>query len=432
MVQVLKLPAYRRLLLAYALTEVAWMVVSVGLAILVYHRTASALGASAFFLCAQFVPAFFSPSVVARLDRRAPGPVMSGLYVLEAALFGLLAWLITRVGVGWVLAVALLDGIVALVVRSLARAATVAVTSPAGLLREGNALTNTVFSVCLVAGPVLGGLIVAVGSVRIALVVGCGLVLLISLTLITARGLPESLPEDSPSKGRLVAALRYVRGRPAIRALLALQAIGLVFFTISIPVELVLAQHTLHAGAGGYGALLTAWGAGAIAGSVLFTRWRHRSTWFLIASGAGALGVGFLIMGVAPSLPVAAVGSAIGGAGNGIEAVAARTALQEQVKGEWMTLVMSLNESIGQALPGVGILLGGALAQVGSPRFAFAVAGGGSLIIAAAVSLLLRPGAPIFGAASPLDSPPVGPLTFAAQQPPGPRPSFDETPAGPP
>jgi hypothetical protein len=258
------------------------------------------------------------------------------------------------------------------------------------------------------------------------------MVLLISLTLITARGLPESLPEDSPSKGRLVAALRYVRGHPAIRALLALQAIALVFFTMSIPVELVLAQHTFHAGAGGYGALLTAWGAGAIAGSVFFTRGRHRSAWFLIASGAGALGVGFLIMGVAPSLAVAAVGSAIGGAGNGIEAVAARTALQEQVKGEWMALVMSLNESIGQALPGVGILLGGALAQVGSPRFAFVVAGGGSLVIAAAVSILLRPGAGIIGAVPPPDSAPVGPLTFAGHQRSEFRPSYDETPAGPP
>jgi hypothetical protein len=353
--------------------------------------------------------------VVARLDRRAPGPVLSALYVLEAALFGLLAWLVTRVGVGWILAMALLDGVIALVVRSLARAATVGVTSRAGLLREGNALTNTVFSVCLVAGPALGGLVVAVGSVRTAVLTGCGMVVLIALTLITARGLPESAPEDSPSKGRLLAALRYVRSQPTIRTLLVLQAIGLVFFTMSIPVELVLAQHTLHAGPGGYGALLTAWGAGAIAGSLIFARWRSRSAWLLIAFGAGCLGVGFLIMGLAPSLVVAAVGSVIGGAGNGIHAVAARTALQEQVRPHWMALVMSLNESIGQALPGVGILLGGAMAQLDGARVAFVIAGGGSLLIAAAVSILLRSGAGIIGAAPPSDSAPVGPLTFAAQ-----------------
>src|SRR5437588_266192 len=59
MTEVLKLPAYRRLLLAYGLTQVAWTVVEVALAILVYHRTGSAIGAAAFFLCAQFDPAFF-------------------------------------------------------------------------------------------------------------------------------------------------------------------------------------------------------------------------------------------------------------------------------------------------------------------------------------------------------------------------------------
>jgi MFS family permease len=414
MVQVLKLPAYRRLLLAYGLTEIAWTVVSVALAILVYHRTGSAIGAAAFFLCAQFVPAFFSPAVVARLDRRSPGGVLSMLYVLEAALFGLLAWLITRAGVGWVLAVALLDGIIALVVRSLARAATVGVTSPAGLLREGNALTNTVFSVSLVGGPALGGLLVAVGSVRTALLVSGGMVVLIAFTMATARGLPESVPEDSPSKGRLGAALRYVRDQPTIRTLVVLQAIGLVFFTMSIPVELVLAQRTLHAGAGGYGALLTSWGAGAIAGSLIFARWRRLNAWILIALGAGCLGGGFLVMGLAPSLIVAAVGSVIGGAGNGVHAVAARTALQEQVRPHWMALVMSLNESVYQAIPGVGILLGGAAAQLDGPRSAFVAAGVGSLVIAVAVAVLLR------RSLGPVEAPanvaPVGPLTFAAQQ----------------
>src|SRR5205085_6055470 len=168
---------------------------------------------------------------------------LPALYLVEVLLFLLLAWLVGRVGVGLVLALALLDGIIALVVRSLARAATVAVTAPAGLLREGNALTNTVFSVTLMAGPALGGLIVAVGSIRTAVLAGAGMVVLIALALLTARGLPDATPEDTPAKGRLGAALRYARGQPAIRSLLALQAIGLVFFILSILVEHVLDPH---------------------------------------------------------------------------------------------------------------------------------------------------------------------------------------------
>jgi MFS family permease len=416
MTEVLKLPAYRRLLLAYGLTLVAWTVVEVALAILVYGRTGSAMGAAAFFLCAQFVPSFFAPSAVATLDRRSPRRVLPGLYVVEALLFLLLAFLVGHVAVGFVLALALVDGVVALIVLSLTRTAMVGVTAPAALLREGNALANTVSSVTQMAGPAVGGLIVAAASVRVGLQVGGAVVVLVALLLLTARGLPNAVSEDSPAKGRLAAALRYVRAQRAIRALLSLQAIGLVFFTMSIPVELVLAQHTLHAGAGGYGGLLTAWGGGAIVGSGIFARWRRRSSAALIALGAGFLGLGFVVMAISPSIGVAGVGAAVGGAGNGVHAVAARTALMEQVKGDWMALVITLNESLSQAFPGLGILLGGALAQVASARFAFAVAGVGSIVIAVAVSVLLRPGAGIITAPPSSETAPVGPLTFAAQQ----------------
>jgi MFS family permease len=415
MAQVLKLPAYRRLLLAYGLTEIAWTIVSLALALLVYHRTGSALGASLFFICAQFIPAFLSPAVVARVDRLPPRRVLSTLYVVETGMFLLLAWAVTHLDVGFVLGLALVDGVIALVVRSLARTATVGVTAPAGLLREGNALTNTVFSICLMVGPALGGAIVGVASVRVALLSASGIILLIAITLGTARGLPEAQPEDSPQKGRLRAALRYARGQPTVRSLLALQAIGLVFFTMSIPVELVLAQHTLHAGAGGYGALLTTWGGGAIVGSIIFSRWRRGSVWALITIGAAALGIGFLVMAVSPTLAVAAVGSVIAGMGNGVLPTAARTALQEQAAPQWIALMMSLNDSIWQALPGLGILLGGAEAQLDGTRVALVIAGAGSLIIAVGVAVLLRTalGSPSFAAA--VEASPVGPLTFAAQ-----------------
>lgn len=415
MVEVLKLPAYRRLLVAYGLTMLAWEIVSLALAVLVYRRTGSAIGSAGFFLCSQFAPAFLAPPVVARVDRRAAGRVLPALLVLEAALLGLLSWLIGRVGVGWVLALVLVDGVIALAVRAVARAATVAVTSPVGLLREGNALLNTVFTVSFVIGPLLGGVIVGLGSVRAALWASGGVVAVVALTLLTATGLPEaSLEDSSSSKGRLRAALGHVRGQPVLRSLLAVQAVGLVFFAMSIPVELVLAQHTLRGGAGGYAALLTTWGSGGIVGSVAFARWRSRSTSLFMALGAGALGVGFLIMAVSPTLAVAAVGSAVAGGGNGVLPVAARTALQEHSPPNLIALLMSLNDSMYQALPGLGILLGGAVAQLDGPRAALWVGSVGSLVIAAAVAIRLPPGKTVDNAF--VDPAPVGPLTFAGRQ----------------
>src|SRR5437764_5383686 len=123
---VLRIPAYRRLLAAYALNELAFMVGSVALALLVYGRTGSALGATAFFLISQFVPALIAPICVARLERVAPRIVLPALYWFEGAVFVLLAWMASaRVSVVVVLALALLDGLAALTARALARTATV-------------------------------------------------------------------------------------------------------------------------------------------------------------------------------------------------------------------------------------------------------------------------------------------------------------------
>ena len=382
---VLRIPAYRRLLAAYALNELAFMIGSVALALLVYGRTHSALGAAAFFLFAQFVPALLSPLCVARLDQFPPRLVLPVLYWIEAVVFLVLAWVASRhFTVVIVVALALLDGVVALTARALARAATVSVTTAAGLLREGNAVANAGFSVCFMLGPGLGGALVAAGGTSAALLVDAGLFGLMGLTLATAQGLPDPSAVGIPARGRVRAALDYVRTQKPIRDLLLLQAIAVLFFTISVPVEVVFAQHSLHAGAAGYGALLSAWGLGAVAGAAVYARWRGLPNRYLIVFGAGCLGVGFLVMAAAPTLAVAIVGGASAGIGNGVESVAVRTALQEEVEDQWMALMMSLYEALFQSVPGVGIVIGGAITALGSPRAALAVAGVGSWAITVA------------------------------------------------
>jgi len=392
---VLRIPVYRRLLAAYTLNELAFWVGSVALTLLIYRRTGSAFGAAAFFLCAQFVPALFSPMLVARLDQLPPRPILSVLYGLEAVIFVALAGMTARhFMLVTVLALTFVNGILALTGRSLARAATVAVTSGAGVLREGNALINGGFSVAYLVGPGLGGAVVALGGTSEALVGVAALFAVMTLTLATAKGLPQPSPVRAPAKGRVRAAVEYARERPPIRGLMILQASGILFFTISVPVEVVFAQHSLHAGAAGYGAMVSAWGAGVVVGAAVYARWNRLSSRALIAFGAGALGLGLLVMASAPTLAVAIAGAAIAGLGNGIESIAGRTAVQELTEGSWMALMMSLQESLYQSVPGVGIVLGGTITALGSPRAALAVAGVGSLVITALVWLMLTDAGP--------------------------------------
>lgn len=409
----LGLPAYRRLLGAYTLNELAWLAGSITLAVLVYRRTGSALGSTVFFLCSQFVPALIAPLVVARVDQRSVRRMLPLLYALQGIAFFALALLAGGSFVlGALLAIILAGGTAALVARSLLRATTVAVTQPAGLLREGNALANVAVSVCLLVGPGLGGLVVVAGGTRTVLFADSALFALIAVMLAADTALPAAEVAAAPTRWR--DAYAHARLHPMILWILGIQAVAMVFFTISIPIEVVLAQHTLHAGPDGYGALVSVWGAGAIVGSALFARARRVSAARLIAMSSVSLAAGFWVMSLAPSLAVALAGALLGGFGNGLEAVAARTALQEQVEQRWMALIGSVNESMFQLTPGAGILLGGAITALAGPRVAFGVAGTGALAVAAAAwAILSRAGTPH------AVDPPAVPVPVAALAPDG-------------
>ncbi len=383
MKRVLGLPAFRRLLATWILNELATSIAAVALAVLVYRRTGSAIGAMAFFLCTDFGPALISPFFVAQLDQRSARRMLGLLYALETLIFLALAWLTNSLSVASILVLAFIYSTLGVVARVLARSAWASASRAAGLMREASAVMSTALSICYMAGPALGGVLVGAAGTRAALFVDVGTFVWIVLIVITASGLPVAVPDRPPARGRLRAAVSYARGEPVLRRLLGLQAVAMLFFSLSLPVEVVFAEHTLHAGAGGYGALLSAWGAGGIVGTVAYGRWLAVSDRLLITAGTLFLAAGFLVMAIAPSIAVAVVGAVICGIGNGLQAVSMRTALQEVVSESWMALVLSLSESTFQAVPGAGIVLGGIITAAFGARLALAAGAGGSFIVAA-------------------------------------------------
>jgi MFS family permease len=387
---VLALASYRRLLLVYALNQVAWAVGNLALSLLVYQRTGSALASAAFFMASQLIPAFVAPSAVARVHQLDARRVLAVLFGLQAAVFLTLAAAPAHFSLAPVLALVLIAGVLSLGASPIMRAMTAHVTVPAGLLREANALANGAFALSILLGPLIGGALVLVGGTTVAVLVVGAVFAAIALIYSATPGLSAQMPERDGAGGSVRAAIRRVRQDAAVSRMLSIQAMGLVFFAASVPVEVVLAEHSLHAGAAGYGALLSAWGSGAVVGSVMYARWRALPGWLLIALGSALIGMGFLIMAVAPSIVLAIVGAVVGGIGNGIESVAERTALQERVEPTWMALTMSLNDAMFQALPGLGFLLGGVLAVLAGPRLAFLVGGLGAVAVAALVVLALR------------------------------------------
>jgi MFS family permease len=395
----LRAPSFVSLMLAYSLNELAWSVGTLALAFLVYERTGSALGSTGFFLVSQVVPGFVGPLLIPRLERLSPRRTLPVLYWLEGVLFAVLAWMTSRFALAPVLVLVLIDGVVALTARSLAGAVRADILKPLGLLHEGNALANTVFSVCFLVGPLIGGAVVAFGGTVAALLANCGLFALIG-TALALTALPAHA-EHAPAspKGRLRAGIAHVRSDPLLRNLLSLQGVGVVFFTISTPVEVVFAEHTLRVGADGYGAIVAAWGGGAVLGSIIYARWGRADIRILMTGGSLAIAAGLGVLAVAPDLIVALVGAALAGIANGVLSTAFMTETQDRTPKDWMALVTTLLQSIRQISPGIGILIGGVLASAGSSRLAFAVAGVGCLLFAVATFVLLSPGRRVAGAA---------------------------------
>ena len=166
-----------------------------------------------------------------------------------------------------------------------------------------------------------------------------------------------------------------------MRLLLGGQSVALILFTLIIPIEVIYAKESLETTSAGFGILLASWGAGIVAGSILFVAMRNRSAARLILLSTAAIGLAYLGMAGAQSLLVACLLSVLGGTGNGIQWVSVMTALQEATPSDYQARVVGLLESSLAAMPGIGYLIGGILTAAWSPRTAYAVAGIGTLVL---------------------------------------------------
>ena len=131
------------MLASYTVNEFGDNFAIVALAVLVYDRTGDVAPTAALFLAGKFLPAFVAPFLTARLDQIAVRRTLPWLYVVEALVFVALAAIAEgEFLLAAVLALAVVDGAIALTARGLTRGAIASILQPAHLLREGNALAQ--------------------------------------------------------------------------------------------------------------------------------------------------------------------------------------------------------------------------------------------------------------------------------------------------
>ena len=390
----LRLPAFPRLLGAYAVGQLGDWAAEVALAVLVYALTESPLAVAVTWLVHRCLLGLAAPLLVAGLERHRPQRLLPALALGQAAIFAALALSAGRAGLAGILALVAADGLIAPVSRALVRSTIAAVTRPAGLLAEGNAAVNVAFTTNAMLAAAVGGILTATLGAPAALAFNA-LTFVAVAALLGSGPLPGSAgddgPEDQPAVAALRAAIAYVRDQRPLALMLGAYAAFTVFAMAITPVEVVLVRGTLHAGSAALGVVLGAWGVGMIAGGALVGRIRRRvGLAALLVGAAVAEAAAFLGMGLSASVVGVAAFAALGGAGNGLEGVLFMTAVQERVSDAYQARVSGLVEALMTAAIGLGFLAGGTVAALAGARATYLTAGLGSLAVIAWTLTRLR------------------------------------------
>jgi len=392
----LRSPRLRRILTAYTVNRLGTWFGLVALLLAVFDHTHSAIAIAVFMFAAQALPAFVVPAVVARVEASARRRELSALYVFEAITTAGLAVLLWHFWLPAVLLLAALDGTAALAASALlraevAKAARDQVEAQPGdetrpdesreenaqeAERKANAALNVAFSATFVLGPVLGGVVVATAGAPAALLIDVGSFLICGALLIDLH--PHIEEAGDSVRARLRAAWRHINEAPTLRGLLLADAVALVFANSAGPIEVTYAKATLHAGDGGFGLLLTMWGAGAVLGSLVFARSLRRPLGALLSAGTLAVGLAYVGFAAAPSLGLACVAALVGGVGNGVELPSLFSLVQRLSPQNLHGRLMGAVESLTALSVAIGLPLGGALVALSSSRVAFLIVGLGT------------------------------------------------------
>ncbi|MHB8492655.1 MAG: MFS transporter [Solirubrobacteraceae bacterium] len=388
-------PRLRRIAFAYSANETGRWFALLALSLAVYAHTGSSVSVAA-VLVAPLLPALLAPALVARLESSRRSGTLSLLYAVQAASAAGLAVLLWHFSLPGILVVIGIDGAVSFAARGLLRSeATRSARSGGGrddpadprAIHRANATLNICLALTGVAGPALAGLSVEGLGGSVSLLIDAGAMVLCGALVVDLRPFVEEA--GASVRARLLAAGAHMRETPGLGGLLATEALAVVFFTCAVPVELLYARHTLHAGGAGYGSLVASWGVGMIAGSVLFARagagrrGRGRALNAMLCGGTLAVGLAFIGLALAPSLWPACLAAAIGGLGNGTQWASLLETVQRLTPERLLGRMMGAVEGLGGVAPAIGYGFGGLLGAMLAPRAALLVAGTASTAMTA-------------------------------------------------
>lgn len=366
-----------RLWIGQGLSFVGDFVSTVALVLLVVDVSGSASAVGG-VLVARLLPTLASPLVgvlADRLDRRA---VLVASDLVRAVL---VVGLIFARDLPTIYGLVFLLGAARTVFNPTVRAAFPGVVG-GGDLTRANALISGTFSFSVMAGPALGGVLVAFVGVEAAF-------LLDALTFIVSAAFLSTIPLPAPGREEgeegyfqeMRAGFGYLAGARVPLVIVAGAFLATLTANAAIPAEAFLAKETFDAGDVGYGLLASLWGGGMILGSalavVLGERMNLVSLYFV---SIFATALAFVGVGLSPTFALALGCIAVAGTANGVDNVATDTVLQKRVPDAFMGRVFAarfLTFSAGEAL---AYPIGGLVVDAAGPRSTYLLAGAATAV----------------------------------------------------
>src|SRR5690349_1438081 len=316
-------PAFRSLWLAQVISLTGDWFNTIASVILVNRYAASGLAVGGLFIARALPPFLLGPvaGVIAdRFDRRK---VMILSDVLRAGIV-LCFLLIDRPERLWLLYVLTVLQFSVSSFFEPARAALVPSLVKSDELLTANTLASITWSAMLTLGGAIGGLTASLFGVNVSLVVDSLTFLASAALLLTIQGPFQAKAAHSLESGwqNFVDGMNYVRKDLDVGLVTLVKALGQVgSFDI---IAALYASHVFRQGQEGattLGLMFTAFGVGAVIGPLFSNRfWESHALWLrrAILAGFVCMPLAWLIVGTAPTLPVALLGCVLRGVGGSI------------------------------------------------------------------------------------------------------------------
>ena len=384
---VLRLRDVRLITGAVGLSAVGDAVLWVLLSFHIATTAGSALAVSAMFVC-LWGPVVALGGVAGRIvDRYENRRLLIGVSLAQAGVVAAMALAAGSLPALLGLCVLLGAGVA---VSSPAEFALLPAAAGADRIGAANGHVEAARSIGMTAGPLLGGVLAAAGSIRIGLLIDAASFLAVAGAGIALHARRAPRPSaDGRARAREGIGVLLAADRALAIALAA--AIGaLLFFTISVSAEVFFASDVLGTGATGYGVLMSAWTLGMVAGAVGLAPLVPRRRLALAAlAGVALQGAGLLGAAAGATMALALLGLAVGGTAHGVKNVVLRTLIHERVPDELRGRAFSAYNAArnGAELGALGA--GGVLVGVLGAQQALALSGAIPLAIALFALLLL-------------------------------------------